>query len=247
MGFKKHIPNFFTCSNLLCGCFGIAFAFEGKLEFTALLVLLAAVFDFLDGFMARLLKAYSEIGKQLDSLADLVSFGMVPGFIVFHLMSPDISVSMQGLMESNPNWMYLRYIGFLIPVFSALRLAKFNIDTRQTDSFLGVPTPANALLFASFPLILIGQPLISNVNFSEEITNVYYLSALTIIMCLLMVSEIPLISFKFKSFKWKGNEVRFVFLLLSIAAIVFLQFMAIPIIIFLYILISILNTYILKR
>lgn len=247
MSIKKHIPNLFTCSNLLCGCFGIALAFEGKLEFTALLILLAAVFDFFDGFMARLLKAYSEIGKQLDSLADLVSFGMVPGFIVFHLMSPDISASMQELMKSNSNWMYLRYIGFLIPVFSALRLAKFNIDTRQTDSFLGVPTPANAMLFASFPLILIGQPFISNVNFSFELTNVYILSVLTVVMCLLMVSELPLISFKFKSFKWTGNEVRFVFLVLSVASIVFLQFMAIPIIIFLYILISILNTYILKR
>lgn len=247
MGIKKHIPNLFTSANLLCGCFGIAFAFEGKMEFTALLVLLAAIFDFFDGFMARLLKAYSDIGKELDSLADLVSFGMVPGFIVFHLMSPDLSVSMKGLMNTNADWMYLRYIGFLIPVFSALRLAKFNIDTRQTDSFLGVPTPANAMLFASFPLILIAQPHISNVNFSAELTNVYFLSALTIMMCLLMVCELPLISFKFKSFKWQGNEVRFVFLALSIASIVFLQFMAIPIIILLYILISILNTYILKR
>lgn len=247
MSIKKHIPNSFTCANLLCGCFGITFAFGGQLEFTALLVLLAAVFDFFDGFTARMLKAYSDIGKELDSLADLVSFGMVPGFIVYHLLDPEVSQSMSELAASNPALLNLRYIAFLIPVFSALRLAKFNVDTRQSDSFIGVPTPANAMLFASFPLILIAQPFISNVNFYSEITNVYLLLGLTLVMCYLMVSELPLISFKFKNFGWKGNEPRYMLLIISIASIVFLQFMAIPIIILLYILISIVNTYILKR
>lgn len=247
MSIKKHIPNSFTSANLLCGCFGITFAFNGQLEFTALLVLLAAAFDFFDGFTARMLKAYSDIGKELDSLADLVSFGMVPGFIVYHLLNPELSQSMNALVSSNPVALNLRYVAFLIPVFSALRLAKFNVDTRQSDSFIGVPTPANAMLFASFPLILIAQPFISNVNFSAEITNVYFLLGLTLVMCYLMVSELPLISFKFKNFGWKGNEPRYVLLIISIASIVFLQFMAIPIIILLYILISIVNTYILKR
>jgi len=247
---KKHIPNTLTCLNLLCGCWGIIFIFEDKLEYGGYFILLAAVFDFLDGFSARMLKAYSEIGKQLDSLADLVSFGLLPGLIVFKLLTPNMpELGPQDTVAWHAyiNIMRWRHIALLIPVFSALRLAKFNIDTRQSESFLGVPTPATAILFGSFPLIIRAHKMAFVFYAQELFTNIYFLGTLTIVMCLLMVSELPLISFKFKNFSWKGNEVRYILLLLSMAAIPIFQFLAIPIIILLYILISIVNTYLIKR
>ena len=251
---KKNIPNAITCGNLLCGCLAIVCAFKGDLVWSAYLVGIAAVLDFLDGFVARMLKVHSEIGKQLDSLADMVTFGVVPGVIMFHLFCisiiPDSFHDEATIFER-----YLPYMAFLITIFSCIRLAKFNIDTRQSDSFIGVPTPANTILIASFPLI-IGVPdyttwsldpssdaliagKISQVG--KFILNQWFLMGITLLMSYLLIAELPLFALKFKHFKWKGNEIRFIFLALSAALLILFQFTGIPFIIFLYVLLSVIN------
>ncbi len=182
---KKHIPNALTCGNLLCGCAGIAAVLlRNELVLASYLIGLAAVLDFLDGFIARLLKAYSPIGKDLDSLADMVTFGVLPGVIVFKLLSNYLNFDPATDLGTA---ILLPHAAFIIPVFSALRLAKFNIDTRQTDSFIGVPTPANTLLIASIPLILQQHP-----EWSAFITKPITLIILSVVMSLLLVAELPL-------------------------------------------------------
>ena len=148
---KKHVPNIVTSLNAACGCIGIGLAFKGELVFASYMVGLAAILDFMDGMLARLLNAKSKFGKELDSLADLISFGVLPGFIMFSLL--DMCFNESGGWVS-----YIPFIAFLIPVFSALRLAKFNTDHRQSDYFIGIPTPANAIFISSIPLILNYQP-----------------------------------------------------------------------------------------
>ncbi len=219
---KKNIPNAITCLNLLCGCLGIILSvrYSDHLKYASILIGLASIFDFMDGLVARLLQVHSEIGKQLDSLADMVSFGLLPGFIMLRL----INESFQSIHQ---NSLHLEYTALLIPVFSAIRLAKFNIDTRQVDSFIGVPTPANSLLIASFPFIAAINP--------------WLLITVTITMSCLLVSEIPLFALKFKNFGWSDNKIRYVFIGLSISLLVLLQFIAIPLIILLYILLSVGN------
>lgn len=229
---KKHIPNALTCGNLLCGCAGItAVLLRNELVLASYLIGLAAVLDFLDGFIARLLKAYSPIGKDLDSLADMITFGLLPGVIVFKLLSnylfndPSIDLGTATLLP---------HVAFIIPVFSALRLAKFNIDTRQTDSFIGVPTPANTLLIASIPLILQQHR-----EWSEWITKPVTLITLSVVMSLLMVTELPLFALKFKTFAFRPNAIRYFFLLLALVLLAVLQATAVPLIIVLYILLSV--------
>lgn len=188
---------------------------------------LAGIFDFLDGFLARLLKSSSPIGKELDSLADVVTFGVLPACIVFSLIQeavPDIF----GLWKA--------YLAFIIAVFSALRLAKFNIDTRQAESFIGVPTPAIGFLIGSIPLILQQYP-----ETKDWIVNANYLIIFSLFVSMLLVSEIPLFALKFKTFGWRGNEIKFIFLILSAVFLIFLKFAAIPAIIFLYVLLSIIQ------
>lgn len=229
---KKHIPNFITCLNLFTGCVAIFIAFQGNLTFAAYLVGVAAVFDFLDGLVARVMHAYSEIGKQLDSLADMVSFGVLPGVIMFQLMrqsaiaDPDTS-----LLEVE----VFPFSAFIIVVFSALRLAKFNIDTRQTSSFIGLPTPANTLFVSSLPLILAADKY----NLGRYFMNQYVLLGLSVVLCYMLVAEIPLFALKFKNLSWRENSVRFIFLILSIPLLLILKFAAIPIIILLYVLLSV--------
>lgn len=229
---KKHIPNFITCLNLFTGCVAIFIAFQGNLTFAAYLVGVAAVFDFLDGLVARVMHAYSEIGKQLDSLADMVSFGVLPGVIMFQLMrqsaiaDPDTS-----LLEVE----VFPFSAFIIVVFSALRLAKFNIDTRQTSSFIGLPTPANTLFVSSLPLILAADKY----NLGRYFMNQYVLLGLSVVLCYILVAEIPLFALKFKNLSWRENNVRFIFLILSIPLLLILKFAAIPIIILLYVLLSV--------
>lgn len=241
MNIKKHIPNALTCGNLLCGCLAIVFAFEGNLVISAYLVGLAAVLDFFDGFVARLLKVGGELGKQLDSLADMVTFGVVPAVIMYHLLALAFWGNV-GENESNPLFLsirtypFLAYLPFLIAVFSALRLAKFNIDTRQTTSFIGVPTPANAILICSLPLIIA-----SHKSLATWILNPYFLISLTLLMSYLLVAELPLFALKFKNFSWGDNKIRFVFLFLSAALLILFNVVAIPFIIFLYIVLSIIN------
>lgn len=231
---KKSIPNSITCLNLFTGCVAIFAAFQGSLEFAALLVYLAAFFDFLDGMIARLLHAYSEIGKQLDSLADMVSFGVLPGVIMFKLMEKAIRNSATASLEMME---LFPFFAFIMVIFSALRLAKFNIDSRQTSSFIGVPTPANTLLISSLPLIL-DNDVFGLQNF---ILNPIVLGILTAVMSLLLVAEIPLFALKFKNLSWKDNSVRFIFLLMALPLLFLLKFAAIPIIILLYIILSLIK------
>jgi CDP-diacylglycerol--serine O-phosphatidyltransferase len=231
---KKHLPNFITCLNLLCGCMALVQAFKGNLCNSAYFVFLGMVFDFLDGMLARMLKAYSAIGKELDSMADMVTFGVVPGVIVFKLLE---QAGLETLSTNCIAHTLLKYSPFLITVFSALRLAKFNIDTRQTTSFIGVPTPAVALFFASLPLVLASE----NSLLSKIILNPYVLLSLIPLMCFLLVSEIHLFSLKFKNLKWSDNKVQFIFLGLVIPLGIFFFYSAIPMVFFLYVILSLLN------
>lgn len=226
----KHLPNTITCLNLISGCFSIYSVFNGNLYLAAIFIALGAIFDFLDGFIARMIKAYSEIGKQLDSLADVVTFGVAPGFIMMKLIEKSWSPYTESIHQYTP------FLAFIIPALSALRLAKFNIDTRQTDKFIGVPTPANAILILSFPLI---EKFESATLITSIIGNELFLIATTLLFSLLLVSELPLFALKFKHFKYKGNEERYIFLILSTLSLIFLKFTALPIAIILYILISI--------
>lgn len=199
----KNIPNSITCLNLLSGCFACIFAFQGQYDWVALCIGLSALFDFLDGMAARLLHAYSPLGKELDSLADLISFGLAPGLMVMHLMA--YNSTFHGMAEYQSWW---ALSALLIPVFSALRLAKFNIDTRQTTSFIGLPVPANAIFW-----IGICQAVL---HMASPVCG-YAIVALVIIFSLLLVSEIPMFSLKFKNLKWKENYLRY--LIIAVAAI----------------------------
>ncbi|MCK5838578.1 MAG: CDP-diacylglycerol--serine O-phosphatidyltransferase [Bacteroidales bacterium] len=226
------LPNLLTLINLLAGCLALLAIFSDKLTIAVYLIGAALLFDFLDGAFARILKAQSDMGKELDSLADVVSFGVVPGFIMFMLIKDTV----QDIPSGYPVDLFLPYTGLLIPLFSALRLAKFNIDPLQREIFIGLPTPASAILIASFPLILHFQSDIIWANYLLE--NKYVLIIITILISFLLISPIRLFSLKFKVLAWNENRSRYIFLLLSFLAILFLHFMAIPLIIFLYILMS---------
>lgn len=215
-GLSAHIPNFITSLNLFAGCLAIYYGFRGNYELVLFFVLIAAVFDFADGLAARLLHAYSPMGKELDSLADIVSFGVAPGVLVLSMLT----------QSELPYW--VAFAGFIIPVFSALRLAKFNIDERQSASFIGLPTPANALFWVGM-----------GYSFSEIlIANPWYIVAFAFIFSGLLVSELPMFSLKFKNLKWKDNSVQFIFLLVSILLIALFQTQAIAFIIAWYIVLS---------
>lgn len=228
MSITKHIPNFLTCCNLLSGCVAILLAAKGEFTYAFGFLFIAAAFDFLDGFAARLLKAYSLIGKELDSLADVVSFGVAPGMMLFYLLS------LNG--ESSYLLNMLPYAAFIIPALSALRLAKFNVDDRQTESFIGLPVPAHALFWGSLICFILE-------NFTAPLSPLCMggLALLAILTSLLLVSEIPMFSLKFKSWGWKANKLRYVFILSSLILIVFLQFSGIAAAIILYIILSIFN------
>jgi CDP-diacylglycerol--serine O-phosphatidyltransferase len=225
---KKHLPNAITCANLFSGCIGIVFAFQQNLIVAAYALFLAAIFDFFDGFASRVLQSFSGIGKELDSLADMVSFGVLPSVILYELFlqAPQID------KVSN----YLNFIAFLIPIFSALRLAKFNTDTRQAEIFIGLPTPANAILIASLPFIIDQYP-----QFAGYILNPYGLSIFAVVMCALLVAEIPLMSLKFKNTDFNKNIYRYLLLLFSAILILFFKFAAVPVIIFFYLILSIIQ------
>jgi CDP-diacylglycerol--serine O-phosphatidyltransferase len=224
---KKYIPNFITCLNLISGCFSTFFAIKGMLEIASLFILVAAVFDFLDGFFARLLKVQSPIGVDMDSLADLCSFGIAPAMILLTWMQQCLLNQPLALQESMAR--YLVYIAFIIPALSAVRLAKFNHDERQRNDFIGLATPANAL-FLGF-LHFISETL-------TIVTNFWVLVALAIIFSLLLVSDLNMFSLKFKTFGFKENMPRYIFLAISLILLSIMQFGAFPIIIFCYILLS---------
>jgi CDP-diacylglycerol--serine O-phosphatidyltransferase len=238
MAIKKHIPNFITLLNLISGCIAIIFIFEGNLPVASYLIFVAALFDFFDGMAARLLKVKSEIGKQLDSLADVISFGLVPGFIIMKLLQNSIGVTLVNTGFTS----VIPYLALLIPAFSALRLAKFNIDTRQTYSFIGLPTPANAILIASFPLIIEQQTTLIGIDpawLAILFTNPYFLIGLTIILSYLLVAELSLFSLKIHKNEPAKNRFKYIFFGISGFLLVLLYFTAIPVILLLYILLSI--------
>ena len=232
---KKYIPNSITCMNLFSGCIAVTMAFNGLFLLSLLFILLSAVFDFFDGMVARLLHVSSVIGKELDSLSDMVSFGMAPSVILYTRLT-QISDSQ-----------ILPFLAFLIAVFSGLRLAKFNVDTRQTSSFIGLPTPANALFFAS--LISISDemtPMPSYLDgslFALLNSNAYVILFLIAVFSYLLVSEIPMFSLKFKDLSWEHNKVRFVFLAISLCLIIGLQLAAFPFIILLFLVMSVVTAY----
>jgi len=230
---KKNIPNYITLLNLLCGILSIVSLYNGLVEWSVYFIAFAAIFDFMDGAVARIFKLHSELGKQLDSLADMVSFGLAPGFIMLFLLR--ISEPLPEVYFNGYN--LVPYIGFLIPLFSAWRLAKFNIDTRQEEQFIGIPTPACALMIVA--LALINQNTFSSASWMAELTeNSYFLISVTIVLSILLVAEIPLLSLKFKNLEWKGNQKRFILIILSIVLIAALQIRAIPLIFLSYIVIS---------
>lgn len=243
---KKHIPNLITLLNLFCGCIAVLYAVEGNMMLTAVFVILGIVFDFFDGFAARILKVQSELGLQLDSLADMVTSGVVPGIVMYKMLQISfglISLPHMGNDYLPSSWVmypdgvnYWVYLGLLVTLASCYRLAKFNIDTRQTDSFIGVPTPANTLLVLSLPLIVMTNDIewINNL-----ILNKWFLIGFTLLSCYLLNAEIPLFALKLKTFGFKENAVKYLFVLTSLLLIVFLHFLAIPIIIALYIFISV--------
>ncbi|GAB3017567.1 CDP-diacylglycerol--serine O-phosphatidyltransferase [Spirosoma pulveris] len=219
MKLLKHLPNAMTCGNLLCGCIGMVMALRGHLDTAAWLIGLAAILDFGDGFVARMVHVSGPFGKELDSLADVVTFGALPAMIVFQLCW------FQNLGA-------ISYGAFLIAVLSALRLANFNIDTRQSESFIGLPVPANAMLIGAFPLMERYQP-----QFDAIWKNDIALGMM-IAFSFMLVSELPLFALKFKTFGWAENRIKFSFLIASVLLLLFLQFAAIPLIILLYILVS---------
>jgi CDP-diacylglycerol--serine O-phosphatidyltransferase len=228
----KHLPNALTSGNLVCGCLGIIECFTGHLTTVSFFILLAAIFDFFDGFVARAVKANSAMGKELDSLADCVSFGVLPSIMMYHLIIRAMTISDDvDINEDAP------YLALTIAVFSALRLAKFNIDTRQSDSFIGVPTPANAMLIASLPWLMH-----QNSIFSDFVENPYVLVAITFIMSFLLVAELPLIALKFKDFSWKNNQYTYSLVFISLLLFLALQVTAIPLIILVYIGLSVVKT-----
>jgi CDP-diacylglycerol--serine O-phosphatidyltransferase len=240
----KNIPNFITCLNLLSGCLAIISVILGNPLVAAYLVVSAAIFDFFDGFAARMLNVSSPIGAELDSLADMVTFGVVPGLMLLHYLSGGISslTGVEGFLQ-NP----VLLVPFLVPVFSALRLAKFNVDTRQTDSFRGLPTPASALWVISIPLMIEFMPFHMWWNPENVIVNQWFIIGSAIGLSVLMVSDIPLLAMKFKGFGWKGNGVRYIFLIISLVLLIILRPVAIPIILSLYVLISIIDNLFLSK
>lgn len=227
---KKQIPNFLTCLNLFCGCIAVVMIFRNHLEWAAYLVFIAALFDLFDGMAARMLNVSSPMGKELDSLADVISFGLVPGAILFKLLQVNVGMVSGSEMLSRG----LQFFPFVVTAFSALRLAKFNLDTRQSDSFIGLPTPANTLLIVSLPLILGNDQF----GLSGIILNPYFLLTLSLVQSYFLVAEIPLIALKFKNFTWKDNSYQFILIIASAILLVVLQFAALPLIIFLYVFLS---------
>ncbi len=273
---KRNIPNFITLCNLFSGCIAIVFALDGNLVWCAYMVGIACVFDLLDGLFARMLKVTSDIGKQLDSMADVISFGVVPGVLLYKMIictqlfvafnkDPMNFYNAQSALGLHIN--YMAMTGFLVTVFSAIRLANFNIDTRQSFSFIGLPTPASAILIASLPLSisdvltkLVRPGGITGENITafftltagknsiyEYLLQPYSVIALAITTSILLVAPIPLFALKFNNFSWADNKVRYIFLLLALILIILFKFLGIPLVIVLYIVLSIINNILTKN
>ena len=230
MSLKQHIPNAITCGNLISGCISILFIACNMPVKAALMIFVAGLFDFFDGFTARLLKAHSPIGADLDSLADVVSSGVAPGFIMYWLM-----VRAADLPEVV--WLgvsVLPCLAFLLPVFSAIRLAKFNVDDTQKTSFRGLPAPGMSIFIASLPLALSQMG-----HLTDGVLGYWACLGITLIFSFMMVSRLRFFSFKMKSAKWKGNEVRWIFLIVAVAAVAVFRLVALPFVMVLFMLLSV--------
>jgi len=227
---KVQLPNFITLLNLLSGVVGILWVLEGQLLYGAYFVILSAGFDFLDGFAARLLKVQSDMGKELDSLADVVSFGVLPGILLY------------SLTKAQTDSQILPYLTLIIPILSAYRLAKFNLDTRQSDRFIGLPTPANALLLSTLPHLVAHWP-----ELAPWVTSPIALIVIAWATSILLVSELPLIALKFKNSSFADNTYRYTLLCLGAFCFAWLQLAGIPLIIIAYLLLSGVEQLLLKK
>lgn len=223
---KRNIPNSLTCCNLICGCIATGCAFYGQYHYAVLMIIIGAVFDFFDGMVARALKVSSDIGKELDSLADVVTFGVAPSTIIFYLFHevhyPEMLLPIKGVLP---------YTAFLMAAFSALRLAKFNLDERQHQQFIGLPTPANALFWGS--LVLGDHAFLVSLKF-----NAVFLFLFMLLFCMLLVCEVPMLALKFKNFSWADNKEKYVFLV-GCLPLLFLGYSALAAIIVWYVAVSI--------
>jgi CDP-diacylglycerol--serine O-phosphatidyltransferase len=244
MSIKNYIPNFITLLNLFCGSIAVIFAVHNNFVATAIFVFLGIFFDFFDGLLARKLNVQSPLGVQLDSLADMVTSGLVPGIVMFKLIATSINApEIVTQNEWNTNFSFnelniapLALIGLFITLASAYRLAKFNIDDDQQTYFKGLPTPANALLVLSLPLIIEFQ----NSSFATDlILNQWFLIAFTLVSCYLLNAKIKLFALKFKDYSLANNTMRYTLVILTAVLLVVFHFMAIPLIIALYILLSV--------
>lgn len=241
MKIKKHIPNLITLLNLFSGCIALVFVMKDDFMGAFYFVCLGIFLDFFDGFFARLFKVSSPLGLQLDSLADMVTSGVVPGMVMFSMMLKSYNTTSHEGIDSH---LIFSTLGFIITLGSCYRLANFNIDTRQTDSFIGLPTPANTLFIMSLPLILKYSDSLMTL---EILTNQWVLLAITLFSAYILNAEIPLFSLKIKEFSFKKNSLQIIFLSLSVLLLVFLQYLGIPLVIMTYILLSVVNNKFLKK
>ncbi len=239
---KKHIPNTITCCNLISGCIATYWAFQGDYRLALLFIVIGAVFDFFDGMTARLLHVSSPIGKELDSLADDITFGFAPSAIVFSFLSAQCTSMAAANSSLFTLHSSLPYLAFVMAAFSALRLAKFNLDERQALGFIGLPTPANALFWGAMIVGLEDWSAAANFSlFTLHSSLPYLILAGTFVSCFLLVCEIPMFALKFKTWGWKGNEVKYVFLLSCVPLLLLLGVSGLAAIIAWYVLLSVIT------
>ena len=239
MNIKKHIPNLITLLNLFSGCIALVFALNKDFDLAFYFVCLGIFLDFFDGFFARLFKVSSPLGLQLDSLADMVTSGVVPGVVMYQMIA-----NSSAFPTMNSDVVFYPFLGFIITLGSCYRLANFNIDTRQTDSFIGLPTPANALFILSLPLVL---KYSDSIIILEVLTNHWLLMVITLFSAYILNAEIPLFSLKIKKFNITDNVLQIVFLSLSLLFLLFFEYLGIPMVIIFYVLLSVLNNTFLKK
>ena len=245
MAFKNHIPNLITLCNLSSGLVALMYAFDTHYQMAFVWVAIGIFFDFWDGFFARILKVQSALGLQLDSLADMVTSGVVPGLVMYQMLS-GIATNQEEYNLSSENYYLgiLPFAGFIITLASCYRLAKFNVDTRQTDSFIGLPTPANALFILSLPVIEAHSDGTGIVF--DMLSNPFVLVGISLLSAYMLNAEIPLFSLKVKYFNWETNKIQVVFLVLSVLFLFFFQYLGIPLIILSYVVLSVVNNKFLK-
>jgi len=248
---RKNIPNFLTSMNILCGCIAVVIAFESRGELSimiwaTLFIGIASIFDFADGFSARALKAYSPMGKELDSLADMISFGFAPSTIMFQLMKLSYGSAMfeNSLFSAGIGQVAIVMTAYLIAIFSGIRLAKFNVDTRQSESFVGLATPPNAILIASIPLMLHLYPDLQILR--DIFLNINVLIPLTVFLSYMLIAEFPMFSLKFKNLQFRDNLIRYIFLIGTLILLIAFRAIGIALVIIFYILLSAIDNWVLK-